>query len=98
MVSASVPITCYRLHGPVSQVVCLARTMEIRGPFRVKRNTVVLGIALLLLVVFAWAGWANWEYRKQAAEKRLASAAKAELVTASAAGDGDIQHFSSPLL
>lgn len=63
-----------------------------------KRNTLVLSIVLLLLAVFAWAGWANWEYRKQAAEKRLASAAKAELVTASAAGDGDIQHFSSPLL
>lgn len=63
-----------------------------------KRNTLVLSIVLLLLAVFAWAGWANWEYRKQAAEKRLASAAKADLVAANAAGDGDIQHFSSPLL
>jgi thiol-disulfide isomerase/thioredoxin len=69
--------------------------MEIRGPFRVKRNTVVLGIALLLLVVFAWAGWANWEYRKQAAEKRLASAAKAELVP-DAAGAAFL--YNTPLL
>ena len=48
-----------------------------------KRNTIVLFVVLLLLAVFAWAGWANWEYRKQAAEKRLALAAKADLVPAS---------------
>ena len=63
-----------------------------------KRNTLVLSIVLLLLAVFAWAGWANWEYRKQAAEKRLASAAKADLVAANASSDGDIQHFATPLL
>ena len=63
-----------------------------------KRNTLVLSIVLLLLAVFAWAGWANWEYRKQAAEKRLASAAKGVLVADSAAAGGDIQHFASPLL
>ncbi len=34
-----------------------------------KRNTIVVSIVLLLLAAFAWAGWANWEYRKQAAEK-----------------------------
>jgi thiol-disulfide isomerase/thioredoxin len=60
-----------------------------------KRNTLVLCIVLLLLAVFAWAGWANWEYRKQAAEKRLASAAKAELV---ADGAGDAPRFATPLL
>ena len=27
---------------------------------------------LFILAIFAWAGWANWEYRKQAAEKLLA--------------------------
>jgi thiol-disulfide isomerase/thioredoxin len=61
----------------------------------VKRNSIVLSIVLLLLAAFAWAGWANWQYRKQAAEKRLASAAKAELV---AAGAGDLPHFVSPLM
>ena len=60
-----------------------------------KRNSIVLSIVLLLLAAFAWAGWANWQYRKQAAEKRLASAAKAELV---AAGAGDLPHFVSPLM
>jgi cytochrome c biogenesis protein CcmG/thiol:disulfide interchange protein DsbE len=49
------------------------------------------------LAAFAWAGWANWEYRKQAAEKRLASAAKAELV-ADGSGSGDLPHFVSPLM
>jgi len=63
----------------------------------VKRNTVVLFIVLLLLAAFGWAGWANWEYRKQAAEKRLASAAKAELV-ADGSGAGDLPHFVSPLM
>ncbi len=62
-----------------------------------KRNTLVLSIVLLLLAAFAWAGWANWEYRKQAAEKRLASVAKAELV-ADAAGTGDLPHFVTPLM
>jgi cytochrome c biogenesis protein CcmG/thiol:disulfide interchange protein DsbE len=63
----------------------------------VKRNTLVLSIVLLLLAAFAWAGWANWQYRKQAAEKRLASAAKAELVADGAAA-GDIPHLVSPLM
>jgi len=63
----------------------------------VKRNTIVLGITLLLLAAFAWAGWANWEYRKQAAEKRLAAVEKAELVADSNAGAGDVPHFVSPL-
>jgi thiol-disulfide isomerase/thioredoxin len=63
----------------------------------VKRNTIVLGITLLLLAVFAWAGWANWEYRKQAAAKQAAmAAAKAELVPAGSAPDASLN--SSPLL
>ncbi len=62
-----------------------------------KRNTLVLSIVLLLLAAFAWAGWANWEYRKQAAEKRLASVAKAELI-ADGSGSGDLPHFVSPLM
>ena len=59
-----------------------------------KRNTFVLFAVLFLLAAFAWAGWANWEYRKQAAEARLASVAKGELV----AGAGDIPQYSTPLL
>jgi peroxiredoxin len=59
----------------------------------VKRNTVVLGIVLLILATFAWAGWANWEYRKQAAEKRLADVSQAELVEA-----GDAQGALTPLI
>jgi cytochrome c biogenesis protein CcmG/thiol:disulfide interchange protein DsbE len=45
--------------------------------------------------VFAWAGWANWEYRKQAAQKRLANAAQGVLVPA---GEGDAQAALSPLI
>jgi len=63
----------------------------------VKRNSIVLGITLFLLATFAWAGWANWEYRRQAAEKRLAmEAVRAELVPAS--GAGDVPRFISPLM
>jgi cytochrome c biogenesis protein CcmG/thiol:disulfide interchange protein DsbE len=46
----------------------------------VKRNTLVLFVVLFIFATFAWAGWANFEYRKQAAERMLASAAKGELV------------------
>jgi cytochrome c biogenesis protein CcmG/thiol:disulfide interchange protein DsbE len=58
----------------------------------VNRNTVVLAITLLILATFAWAGWANWEFRKQAAEKVLAHAAQGELVPA------DEALTSSPLI
>ncbi len=59
-----------------------------------KRNTFVLTAVLFILAVFAWAGWANWEYRKQAAERRLASVAKGELVMGAA---GDTPQYVSPL-
>ena len=58
-----------------------------------KRNTIVTGIVLLILATFAWAGWANWEYRKQAAEKRMANVSQAELVEA-----GDAQAALNPLI
>jgi thiol-disulfide isomerase/thioredoxin len=48
--------------------------------FPVRRNTIVISVTLFLLAVFAWAGWANWEYRQQAAVRALASVSRAELV------------------
>jgi thiol-disulfide isomerase/thioredoxin len=60
----------------------------------VKRNTIVLSVTLFLFATFAWAGWANWEYRKQAAEKAMAmSAEKGMLVP----DDGTLQ-YKSPLM
>lgn len=65
-----------------------------------KRNTIVLGITLFILATFAWAGWANWEYRKQAAERALASASHADLIPAApgSANPGDVPQEVSPLL
>jgi peroxiredoxin len=60
----------------------------------VKRNTVVIGVVLFILAAFAWAGWANYEYRKQAADKRLADASQGQLVAAAA----DPQAALSPLV
>ncbi len=51
--------------------------------FPIRRNTWVLFVVLLILAAFVWAGWANWEYRRQAAERRLAmQAAQVQLVPA----------------
>ena len=55
-------------------------TIWIERLHTLKRNTIVLGAVLFLLATFAWAGWANFEYRKQAADKMLASTAQGELV------------------
>src|SRR6516165_3745233 len=65
--------------------------MDTRGLSPLKRNTIVIGITLLILATFAWAGWANWEYRKRAAERALASASHAELIPA-APGDVPQEH------
>ncbi|HEY1767301.1 MAG TPA: TlpA disulfide reductase family protein [Terracidiphilus sp.] len=54
--------------------------------FPMRRNTVILCATLFILAGFAWAGWANWEYRQQAAEKVLASEASGELVPDPAGG------------
>ena len=59
-----------------------------------KRNTIVLTAVLFILATFAWAGWANFEYRKQASERLLASAAQGELVPTAA---GDAAQYFSPL-
>jgi thiol-disulfide isomerase/thioredoxin len=60
----------------------------------VKRNTIVLGAVLFIFATFAWAGWANFEFRRQAAERLQAQAAKGVLV-ADAAGDAK---YVSPLM
>src|SRR6516165_5146436 len=71
-----------------------ARTIKKERSNELKRNTVVIGVVLLILATFAWAGWANWEFRKQAAERRLANAAQGQLVAAGA----DEQPSLSPLI
>jgi cytochrome c biogenesis protein CcmG/thiol:disulfide interchange protein DsbE len=57
-----------------------------------RRNTLVLGATLLILAIFAWAGWANWEYRRQQAERQLTNAPQAELVPG-----GGAEQSASPL-
>jgi cytochrome c biogenesis protein CcmG/thiol:disulfide interchange protein DsbE len=57
-----------------------------------RRNTLVLGATLLILAIFAWAGWANWEYRRQEAERLLSGAGQGELVPAP--GGGTPQYVS----
>ena len=59
-----------------------------------KRNTLVITAVLFILAVFAWAGWANWELRRQAAERRLASAPQSQLVPDAAGGEAE---YISPL-
>jgi cytochrome c biogenesis protein CcmG/thiol:disulfide interchange protein DsbE len=59
----------------------------------VRRNTLVISVVLFILAVFAWAGWANYEYRQQAAERLLADAAKGELVVSA----GEEPQYLSPL-
>ena len=60
-----------------------------------KRNTVVLGVVLFILGTFAWAGWANFEYRQQAAQLRLASVERGMLV---ADPQGGPPEYVSPLV
>lgn len=59
-----------------------------------KRNTLVISIVLLILAAFAWAGWANYEYRRQAAERMLATADRGELMAGASA---DVPQYNSPL-
>ena len=59
-----------------------------------KRNTLVLGAVLSILATFAWAGWANFEYRQQAAQLRLASAERGVLM---ADPQGGPPEYVSPL-
>ena len=58
-----------------------------------KRNPLVITAVLFILAAFAWAGWANWEYRRQAAERLSASAAQGDLTV----DDTGTPQFLSPL-
>jgi cytochrome c biogenesis protein CcmG/thiol:disulfide interchange protein DsbE len=58
-----------------------------------RRNSIVISAVLLILAGFGWAGWANFEYRKQAAERLLAQADKAGMVMAA----DDHPEYASPL-
>ena len=60
----------------------------------VRRNSIVISAVLLILAGFGWAGWANFEYRKQDAERLLAQADKTEMVMAA----DDHPAFASPLI
>ena len=51
-----------------------------------KRNTLVITAVLFILAAFAWAGWANYEYRKQVRERLLAMTPQGELVANPAGG------------
>jgi cytochrome c biogenesis protein CcmG/thiol:disulfide interchange protein DsbE len=51
-----------------------------------RRNTIVLGIVLLILAAFTWAGWVNFEVRKQAHARLLAAAPQGVLVAGPAGG------------
>jgi thiol-disulfide isomerase/thioredoxin len=68
--------------------------MGERSCVAVKRNTIVLGALLFILATFAWAGWANYEFRRQAADRLMAQMAKGELVADAA---GDDAKYVSPL-
>jgi cytochrome c biogenesis protein CcmG/thiol:disulfide interchange protein DsbE len=64
----------------------------------VKRNTLVITAVLFILATFVWAGWANFEYRKQAAERLAASRVQGELVAGLATdGAGGASQYISPL-
>ena len=59
-----------------------------------KRNMLVVTAVLFILAAFAWAGWANWELRKQARERLTASVARGELAANPAGG---APQYISPL-
>jgi cytochrome c biogenesis protein CcmG/thiol:disulfide interchange protein DsbE len=63
--------------------------------FTSNRNALVLAAVLFLLAVFAWAGWANWEYRKQEAERQAAQAVAQSVLVPNASGTA--LEFVTPL-
>ena len=69
--------------------------MRVRTHIPVKRNTLVLFAVFFILATFAWAGWANWEYRRQAAVRNAAMSASMAGLAADT-GTGTLV-FHSPL-
>jgi cytochrome c biogenesis protein CcmG/thiol:disulfide interchange protein DsbE len=59
-----------------------------------KRNTLVFTAVLFILAAFAWAGWANFEYRRQAAERLQVLAAQTEVAPAA----GGAPQYATPLI
>lgn len=47
-----------------------------------KRNAIVSIAVLFILAIFAWAGWTNWELRKQAAAREAAAMASSSGIAA----------------
>jgi thiol-disulfide isomerase/thioredoxin len=62
--------------------------------FPIRRNTIVMTTVFFILAIFAWAGWANMEYRRQAVERLLAGASQGELVPSP---DSGAPQYVSPL-
>jgi cytochrome c biogenesis protein CcmG/thiol:disulfide interchange protein DsbE len=60
----------------------------------VKRNVLVTTVVLFILATFGWAGWANFEYRKQATDRLLASTEHGQLIPDAAGGTAQ---YASPL-
>ena len=63
-----------------------------------KRNVVVISVVVFFVGLLSLAGWANWQNRKQAAERLQAQQAQAVLVTDSGGGQGGGLQMTSPLV
>lgn len=68
-----------------------------------KRNSLILTTVIVILATFAWAGWANWVYRRHIAEQQAAEAnARAKLLNGTggtgAEGSGNIPQVNIPLV
>jgi cytochrome c biogenesis protein CcmG/thiol:disulfide interchange protein DsbE len=61
--------------------------------FPVRRNALVLSAVVLILAIFACAGWLNWKLRRQAAERTLAG-----LMQSEAAPEAAAPQFASALI
>jgi cytochrome c biogenesis protein CcmG/thiol:disulfide interchange protein DsbE len=68
----------------------------------VKRNVLVVGVVVFVLMLLSIAGWANWQNRRQVAAALQARESQAVLVadsgSAGSGGDAGIGHMTSPLV